>query len=387
MANETMTLATDYRTEFADFEGVAYLNAALQGPLPLVAARAAEEALEWKKHPYRLPDSAYFDLPDRIREKIARIIGARPDEIAVTTGASAGLGAVAAAIDWKPGDEVLVGRGEFPAHFSTCLRYEQAGKLKMCVVEPRGRFISADDYIEQIGPQTRVVSASLVRFDNGARLDASRVAKACEKVGAALLLDVTQCTGSMAMDIRDMGASMAVCSGYKWLLGPYGTGFFWVASEWTDRLPLGAVYFMALEGARDFNAMPTAGNMRPVPGARRWDSAETANFTNLAALDASLDLVQRIGVDAVQRHIDSLIAEILDRLPGTGCVLASPVERERRGPYVCISARDPKDSPAIHEKLRAAQISVSLRDNALRISPHIYNTSEDISRLMQLLSV
>jgi len=386
MKTETIALATNYRTEFADFEGVTYLNAALQGPLPLVAARAAEEALEWKKHPYRLPDSAYFDLPDRIREKIARLIGARSDEIAVTTGASAGLAAVAAAIDWKPGDEVLVGRGEFPAHFSTWLRYEQAGKLRVRVVEPRGRFISADDYLEQIGPRTRVISASLVRFDNGARLDAARVAQACQKVGAALLLDVSQCAGAMAMNIRDLGASMAVSSGYKWLLGPYGTGFFWVASEWTERLPLGAVYFMALEGARDFNAMPTAGNLRPAPGARRWDSAETANFTNLAALDASVDLVLRIGVDAVQRHIDALVAEIIDRLPGTRCVLASPAERERRGPYVCVSALDPKDSASLHEKLRAAQISVSLRENALRISPHIYNTPEDISRLMQILS-
>ena len=386
MKTETIALATNYRTEFADFEGVTYLNAALQGPLPLVAARAADEALEWKKHPYRLPDSAYFDLPDRIREKIARLIGARSDEIAVTTGASAGLAAVAAAIDWKPGDEVLVGRGEFPAHFSTWLRYEQAGKLRVRVVEPRGRFISADDYLEQIGPRTRVISASLVRFDNGARLDAARVAQACQKVGAALLLDVSQCAGAMAMNIRDLGASMAVSSGYKWLLGPYGTGFFWVASEWTERLPLGAVYFMALEGARDFNAMPTIGNMRPAPGARRWDSAETANFTNLAALDASVELVLRIGVDAVQRHIDALVAEIIDRLPGTRCVLASPAERERRGPYVCVSALDPKDSASLHEKLRAAQISVSLRENALRISPHIYNTPEDISRLMQILS-
>ena len=76
---------------------------------------------------------------------------------------------------------------------------------------------------------------------------------------------------------------MAVCSGYKWLLGPYGTGFFWIASEWIERLPLGAVYFMALEGAHDFHAMSSE-NFGPVPGARRWDSPETANFTNLAAL-------------------------------------------------------------------------------------------------------
>src|ERR1700747_3422671 len=125
MKNETITLATNYQSEFADFEGVTYLNAALQGPMPLAAARTAEAALEWKKRAYQLPDAAYFYLQDGIREKTAALTGARAEEIAVTTGASAGLASVAAGIDWKPGDEVLVGRGEFPAHFSTWLSYQK----------------------------------------------------------------------------------------------------------------------------------------------------------------------------------------------------------------------------------------------------------------------
>jgi selenocysteine lyase/cysteine desulfurase len=364
---------------------VAYLNAALQGPMPLAAAREAQAALEWKKRPDRLGDTAYFDLPDRIREKVSRVIGARPDEIAVTSGASAGLASVAAGIDWKPGDEVLVGRGEFPAHFSTWLRYEKAGKLRVRVVEPRGRFITADDYIAPIGPQTRVISASFVRFDNGARLDSARVGEACRKVGAALLLDITQCAGSMPLDIRELGADMAVCSGYKWLLGPYGAGFFWIASEWIERLPLGAVYFMALEGARDFHALPSE-KFQPVPGARRWDSPETANFTNLAAFESSLDLVLRIGLDSVARHVDGLVGELIERLPRDRCMLASPEERSKRGPYVCVSARKREETPVLYEKVRAAQIHVSLRDNALRIAPYLYNTPEEISRLIEVLS-
>jgi selenocysteine lyase/cysteine desulfurase len=382
---EDGTLPTDYRSEFADFESVAYLNAALQGPMPLAAAREAQAALEWKKRPDRLGDTAYFDLPDRIREKVSRVIGARPDEIAVTSGASAGLASVAAGIDWKPGDEVLVGRGEFPAHFSTWLRYEKAGKLRVRVVEPRGRFITADDYIAQIGPQTRVISASFVRFDNGARLDSARVGEACRKVGAALLLDITQCAGSMPLDIRELGADMAVCSGYKWLLGPYGAGFFWIASEWIERLPLGAVYFMALEGARDFHALPSE-KFQPVPGARRWDSPETANFTNLEAFESSLDLVLRIGLDSVARHVDGLVGELIERLPRDRCMLASPEERSKRGPYVCVSARKREETPVLYEKVRAAQIHVSLRDNALRIAPYLYNTPEEISRLIEVLS-
>jgi selenocysteine lyase/cysteine desulfurase len=384
MTNQTSSLATDYRSEFADFEGVTYLNAALQTPLPLVSVRAAYEALEWKKHPYRLPDSAYFDLPDRIREKIGRLLDARPEEIAITTGASAGMACVAAGIDWKSGDEVLVGRREFPAHFATWLRYEKAGKLRVRVVEPRDRFIQADDYIDQIGPHTRLVTASLVRFDDGAMLDAPRVARACEKVGAAFLLDVSQCAGAIKIRVRDLGATMVVCAGYKWLLGPYGCGFFWIANEWIERLPLGAVYFMALEGARDLHSMFSR-ELRPAPGARCWDSTETANFTNLAAWETSLDLVQRIGVDALEHHTASLVDEIIERLPRNRCVLASPEQRERRGPYVCVSALDANDTAALYQKLRGAQIFVSLREKALRISPYFYNTPADISRLIETL--
>ena len=278
-----------------------------------------------------------------------------------------------------------MGRGEFPAHFSTWLRYEKAGKLRVRVVEPRGRFLTADDYIAQIGPHTRVVSASFVRFDNGARLDSAPIGEACRKVGAALVLDITQYAGSMPMNIRDLGATMAVCSGYKWLLGPYGTGFFWIANEWVERLPLGAVYFMALEGAREFHAMPSE-NLQPMPGARRWDSPETANFTNLAAFESSLDLVLSIGLDAVARHVDGLVGELVERLPRNRCVLASPEERSRRGPYVCVSALKREETTALYHKVSAAQIHVSLRDNALRISPYLYNTPEEISRLIEVLS-
>jgi selenocysteine lyase/cysteine desulfurase len=211
------------------------------------------------------------------------------------------------------------------------------------------------------------------------------VAQSCEKYGTALLLDISQCAGAMKLDIRELGAAMAVCSGYKWLLGPYGSGFFWIANDWVERLTLGSVYFMALEGARNFHALPVE-DQQPVRGARRWDSAETANFTNLTAFDSSLDLLSRIGTDAVAAHIRSLVGELIERLPGTRCRLASPEECGRRGPYVCVSASNPGDTDALYGKLRSAQVHVSLRENAMRISPHIYNTREHISRLVEILS-
>ncbi|HXU48868.1 MAG TPA: aminotransferase class V-fold PLP-dependent enzyme, partial [Candidatus Binatia bacterium] len=142
--------------------------------------------------------------------------------------------------------------------------------------------------------------------------------------------------------------------------------------------------FMALEGARDFHALPSR-EFRPAPGARRWDSAETANFTNLAAFDTSLDLLERIGAENIQNHADALTNEIIERMPRDHVALASPEPRERRGPYICISAINPDDTRAIHEKLRAAQIHVSLRGTSLRIAPYIYNTQDEIARLIDVL--
>lgn len=379
-------MSHDYRREFADFEGVAYLNVANQGPLPLAAARAAQAAIETKKLPYKITDNLYFDVPDRIRKNLAQLIGAEADEIAITSGASAGLSFVAAGIEWQPGDEVLVGRGEFPAHVAAWLPYMKAGKLKVRTIAPRERFITAEDYEREIGPQTRLVSASLVRFDDGAMLDAKRVAQACHAASALLLIDTSQCSGAIPLSMRGLGADFVTSSGYKWLLGPYGTGFFWASPEWVKRFPCGPFYWQALDGARNFHFLPLD-ELKAAPGARRWDSAETGNFINLSAWDASLELLVKIGTQAVAQYNAGLVDELIERLPRDRFVLASPAESERRGPYVCISARNPERNAEICATLREAQIIVSLREKALRISPYLYNTSEEIDRLVKALAV
>ena len=376
----------DYRKEFADFDDVIYLDAATQGPMPIAAANAAKQALEWKKLPYRVPDGLYFELPDRVRASVAKLIGARPDDIAITTGASAGFAAVAAGIDWKPDDEVIVAKGEFPAHFATWLPYQHAGKLKVKIIEPAGRFITADDYIANLTPRTRLVSASLVRFDNGSRLDAPRVAADCRALGAAFLVDASQCAGAIPIDVAALGCDFLVSSGYKWTLGPYGTGFFWAKREWSDRLPPGGMYWMALEGAQKFSGLPLD-DLHARGGARRWDTPETASFTNLAAWDAALQMLVRIGTDKLCAYNAQLIGMLLERLPHDRCVLASPAEFERRGQFVCISSRDSSKNVALYEKLKAEKIYVGLREGALRISPYIYNTERDIARLIEVLSV
>jgi selenocysteine lyase/cysteine desulfurase len=375
----------DYRTEFSDFEGAAYLNVAGQAPMPLAATRAAQASLEWKKLPHRIPDNLYFDLPDRIRVLLSKLLGGEPEEFAITSGASTGMAAVASGLDWKAGDEVLIAKGEFPAHFSTFMPLEEGQQVRVKIIAPRERFISAEDFIEHLTPRTRLVSASLVRFDDASRLDAPKLAEACHRAGAALLLDISQCACAIPMDLRALGADFAVSSGYKWLLSPFGTGFFWARREAMGKLRPGPFYWMALEGARNFHSLRLE-NPRPTGGARRWDAPETANFINLAAMEASLEFIARVGIGTIAAHTERLVSSLIERLPRDSCALASPADPQKRGAAICVAARKPERTSELHAKLREAQIYVSLREGALRISPHVYNTENDIARLISVLS-
>ncbi len=380
---------SDWRREFYDFENVVYLNAAGNAPIPRVAVKALERAVEMKKLPYLQEDEHYFGLPDRVRALLARLIGGQPQEIAVTTGASTGLAAVARGMEWKPDDEVLIAHGEFPAHFSTFVPLAHAGKLRVQVVERAGANITADDFIARIGKNTRLVSASLVRFDDSARLDAARLAAACKSAGVYFLLDVSQAAGAVPLDIRAMGADFAVCSGYKWLLSPFGTGFFWIRQELVEQMQRQPFYWMALQGASKFHSLSfqTSQIVPERDEARRWDAPETSSFFHLAVMEASLEFLHRVGVPVVWQHIEGLLQQVAERLPVDRCVLSSPRPSESRGPYVCVKGRSPERTSELYGRLREEKIYVSLREAALRIAPHLYNTPRDMDRLLAVLAV
>lgn len=386
MATATTSPITDYRQEWFEIEDATYLNLAAQSPMPKVAHRAVQTAIEWKKFPHRIADSAYFEVPNRIRASIAKLIGASSEEIALTTGASTGMSAVAYGLTWKPGDEVLTARGEFPLQYTTWKPMETRADIVMKVVAPRDRFITADDFLSAMTPRTRLVSVSLVRFDNGVLLDAARIAAACHAQGALLLLDVSQACGAVPLDVNALRADFMVCAGYKWLLSPYGTGFFWARNEHTDKMRPGPFYWAAAEGAEDFHSLAFE-NPKPVRGARRWDMAETSNYFNFAAMDASLQFVLQFGPEAVEAHNRKLIDLLFERLPKDRCVPASPLNSAQRGPYGCFAARTPEKTAELYHKLMKEKIITSLREGNIRVSPHLYNSERDIDRLIAAITL
>ena len=235
---------TDWKKEWFEIEDATYLNTSAHAAMPRVTLRAVQNSIEANKFPHHLDDAIFFEAPIRIRASLSKMIGAKPEEIAVTAGAGTGVAAVAHLLKWKPGDEVITAKGEFPLQYATWKPMEEREGVKLKIVAPRDRFVTADDLIAAMTPRTRVISVSHVRFDDGSLLDASRVAAACHAQGALLVLDVSQSCGAVPMDVNGLGADFLVCAAYKWLLSPYGTGFFWAKSEHLETLRPGPFYWM-----------------------------------------------------------------------------------------------------------------------------------------------
>jgi len=381
----TTQTITDWRKEWFEIEDATYLNTSAHAAMPRVTLRAVQASIEANKFPHHVDDAVFFEPPIRIRASLSKMIGARPEEIALTSGAGAGVTAVANLLTWKPGDEVITSKGEFPVQYATWRPMEEREGLKLKIVAPRDRFITADDLIAAMTPRTRVVSVSHVRFDDGTLLDAARVAAACHAQGALLVLDVSQSCGAVPMDVHDLGADFLVCAGYKWLLSPYGTGFFWVKSEHRDTVRPGP--FSWTSQATDSFFELSFVDPKPSRSAKRWDSVEAATYFNfnLAAMDASVDFVWRVGPALVREHNRQLLDFLFEHLP-KDCVPASPLDPRQRGPCGSFTARTPEKTVELYQKLQKENIIVSLREGRIRVSPHLFNSERDISRLISVVN-
>jgi cysteine desulfurase/selenocysteine lyase len=375
-----MNERNEWSAEWSPIDDAVYLDIAAHAVMPRVAAAAAAASIEANRFPHHVDDANFFDVPNALRSSIATLIGGSAHEVALTTGASTGLQALAHHIDWRRGDGIVIAGGDFPLHHAVWKPMEERAGAQLTVVAPRDGTIAAGDVIAAITTRTRLVSLSHARFDTGALVEAARIAAACRASGAWFVLDVSQSCGAIPIDVRALGADVLVCAGYKWLLGPYGTGFLWVRDARLDELLPGPFYWTAQETS-DFASLRFDGP-QPSRDAKRWDAAESAMALNLnlAAFRASVDLVVRIGPEKVRRHGLDLIDTLFHRLP-PHCTPASPLDHDQRGAFGSFTAGSPEATAALYRRLREANFIASLRQGKIRVAPHLFNSIEQIGML------
>jgi len=367
---------------FSGFGGRAYLDCAAQGPFPRETAEEIRRALRLKEHPEEIPVSLFEDLPARARAAVARLIGCNPASIALGAGASHGINVAAAGLPLQPGDEVLLPEGEFPANVHPWLNMRPLGIAVRFVAPASGRIVEAGPMIEAIGPKTRVIAISQVAFATGYRVDLQALGDACRQRGMFLVVDGAQGIGALDFRIADHAIDVLAVSGYKWLFGPYGTGFVYINPRVIDRMRVPTVNWQSVEGATQFNRRSEV-RLQFREGARRFDMPETAAFLNMSGFAASVEFLNRVRVPTVEAHVRRLLDRLIQGIEETPLRVVSDRRPERRSAILAMAAASLEETRRIFRRMQQRGVVVSLRDNLIRVSPNIYNTPEDIGRFLE----
>jgi selenocysteine lyase/cysteine desulfurase len=370
--------------DFGPFEGRAWLNTAHQGALPRLAAAAAREAVAWKSQPWLLTSERFAGVPARVRAAVGRLIGADPADVILANSASYGLHLLANGIDWRPGDEVLTMRGDFP---SDILPWQGLAAEGVAVTQrvPAARVLTAAEVAAAIGPRTRLVCLTWVHSLSGHAIDLDAIGGVCRDRGVIFVVNASQAAGVRALDVGRMPVDAVVSVGFKWLCGPYGTGFCWIRPALRDRLRCRQVYWLSRLTSDDLARNVLDLDLNEDQGARRFDVFGTANFFNFHAWGTSLDYLLGIGVDAIAGHDRALVDRFIAGLDADRHDLLSPAAPAARSTLVVFRPKR-ETAAAVHARLAAAAVHVAQRAGGLRLAPHLYNTADDIDRALAVLA-
>lgn len=315
---------------------------------------------------------------DAVRRAMAAILRADPDEVAVTTSTTAGINAIASALDFNGvRDTVVTSDLEFPTNAQVWHAQEPRGARVVHVSADADGGISADRFAEVIDERTRLVAITHVGFRNGARLDVAAIARIAQERGALVLLDCYQSIGSMTVDVKALDVDFAVGGMYKYLLATAGIGFLYVRGSLIPQLvPTHSGWF----AQADIAAMNIASNS-PALSARRFEAGSPPVVATYAA-EAALAIIAEVGTDAIEARVRSLSGACMDRLQQIGWPAITPRDDARRGAMVAIPSRD---SAGLDAALAQRGIVVSHRDKNLRAAFHFYNDEADIGAFIEAM--
>jgi cysteine desulfurase/selenocysteine lyase len=364
---------TDLRGDTPALHEDVYMNFGAHGPSPRFVVEAAEAFV--RSHEYEAsarqdPYETAFDTYDQIRERVADFVGADTDEIALTESTTAGVNAIAGAIDWQPGDTVVRTDLEHPAGILPWQRLEQEG-VDVRVVETEGGRIDPDTFAEAVA-DARLVCFSAVMWTHGTRVPVAELVDIAHDAGAFTLVDAGQVPGQLPMDVTEWGADAVAAAGHKWLMGVWGGGFLYVDRDVADTLAPRTVGYRSVE-------TPTAEEYEFAAGARRFEVG-SANPAPHVALAEAMDAIEAVGIDRIAEQIQELAGRLTDGIPSDR--LHSPATPESG--LVTIDVDDPA---ATVERLGSDGIVVRAlpTPNAIRASVHAVNTQAEVDRLLDAL--
>ncbi len=366
----------DIRARFPLLERRTYLNSCSYGAISTDVAKALQQYVDDRLE--RGCDWDYWvQRNEAVRGAVAELLDADPDEIAITTSASAAINSLASALNFDgPRNKVVISDYEFPTDGQIWYAQEMRGADVVRVAEQDG-YIPVEEFEQAIDEETLIVAVTQVCYRNGAKLDIPAIAEIARRNGALMLMDGYQGLGTVAIDAASSGADFIVGGMVKYLLGTAGIGFLYARRELiTDLTPTVTGWF----AQADIYAMD-ATRYEPSPTARRFETG-TPPVPNTYAAEAGLSIIQEIGLPAIEARIAELTEAVRAAAHEAGYSLATPADPARHGPMVAIRAHD---DAALVANLDEAGIITSCRDGNLRIALHFYNDERDVESLFTAL--
>ena len=359
-----------------------YLNHAAVSPLPrrcreLISGYLGELGRHGAAH---YPDPIAGPL-GRVRRLGARLLGGvDPESIFVVRSTTQGIALAATGIPFNSGDNVVLVEREFPANLRPWLPLRRRGVEVRLVPQRRGR-VEMDDLAAAVDQRTAAVSVSFVQFLSGFRLDPAPVAELCRRHDALFVLDAIQGLGAFPLDVKAAGVDLLSADSHKWMLGPEGVGLGYVSPRALDRIRPAVEGWLAVERPFDFFDLE-----QPLKagGARFEEGAY--NVAGISGFRGCLELILETGVDHISRRILELTDHLAQGLRSSGWTVLSPREREEEKSGIVLTTRDGVDFDKLPEVLEEKGIVASVRGGALRLSPHGYNSMDEMERVLAVLT-
>jgi selenocysteine lyase/cysteine desulfurase len=361
------------RSRFPIFQRKIYLNSCSQGALSDDVQAGLENYIaSW--HEQGSPWELWVDQYEAARTAFAQFINASPEEVAIVTSASAGINAIASALNFRERNKVVMGEFEFPTMGHVWLAQRARG-AEVQFVAAEGNRIPVANYERTVDRNTLIVPLTHVCFKNGFRSDVSAIVQIAREAGALVMLDDYQDCGTRPVDVKALGVDFFLTGTLKYLLGPPGLAFMYVRRALIESLVPTVTGWFAQTNPFAFD--PKVINLSPT--ARRFESG-SPSVPNIYAAVPGFQLLQKLGMANVASHIGRLTQSLLTRAHELGIRVKTPANSV--GPLVVLQS---KDSDELVRKLAARDIVASNRHDGLRIAFHIYNTLDDVDALVGAL--
>lgn len=358
-----------------------YLNSAAVSPPPTIAIEAINDQLRdvqmYGSRNYR----QWVGRKESCRRLLAGLINARPEQIAFLRNTSDALSTIANGLKWNAGENIVTFQNEFPSNVYAWRRIRDTEnvELRFCPERENGR-IDLDEFVSLIDEKTRVVAISAVQYASGFRADLKRIGEAARAVDALLVVDAIQATCVVPIDVEADLIDAAAGASHKWLMSPEGIGYIYLSDRARSRIEPTLVGWISVEQPEDYSNF----EQQFKPGALPW---ETGTFASALfyALEANLKLFTELRVGEINKYLLGLGDFLCESLDEEKYELVSSRRENEKSPIVCIRNRNGVEAMQLYKHLQRQNIIVAPRGDRLRIAPHIYNTREEIEKLIAAL--